>query len=102
MIGWQKNRDCDITMPLSLKTMKVQIKAKETNEIRGLERCRSTGKFKGISGIVKKYSLKTDPVALTKKINFEVQKHSKTFARRLLIGSAYICCFLLVWEVIGE
>ena len=49
-----------------------------------------------------KYSLKTDPVALTKKINFEVQKHSKTFARRLLTGSAYICCFLLLWEVIGE
>ena len=102
MIGCDNNKDCDITMPLSLKTMEVQIKAKGTNEIRGLERCRSTGKFKGISGIVKKYSLKTHLVASTKKINFEVQKRYKTFARRLLIGSAYICCFLLVWEVIGE
>ena len=26
VIGWENNRDCDITMPLSLKTMEVQIK----------------------------------------------------------------------------
>ena len=49
MIGWKNNRDCDITMPPSLKTMEVQIEAKGTNEIRGLERYRSTGKFKGIN-----------------------------------------------------
>ena len=26
VIRWENNRDCDITMPLSLKTMEVQIK----------------------------------------------------------------------------
>ena len=26
VIGWENNRDCDITMPISLKTMEVQIK----------------------------------------------------------------------------
>ena len=26
VIGWENNMDCDITMPLSLKTMEVQIK----------------------------------------------------------------------------
>ena len=40
VITWENNSDFDITMPLSLKTMEVQIKG--TNEIRGFERCRST------------------------------------------------------------
>ena len=38
LISWENDRDCYITMPLSLKTMEVQ----GTSEIRGLERCRST------------------------------------------------------------
>ena len=38
LISWENNRDCHITMPLSLKTMEVQIK----EEIRGSGRCRST------------------------------------------------------------
>ena len=27
LISWENNKDCHITMPLSLKTMEVQIKA---------------------------------------------------------------------------
>ena len=37
LISWENNRDCHITMPLSLKTME-----EGTSEIRGLQRCRST------------------------------------------------------------
>jgi len=37
----ENNRDCHITMPLSLKTMGGRLKG--TSDIRGLERCRSTG-----------------------------------------------------------
>ena len=40
VISWENSRDCHITMPLSLKTMKVYIKG--AYEIRGLERCRSS------------------------------------------------------------
>ena len=40
VITWENNSDYDITMPLSLKIMEVQIKG--TNEIRGFERCEST------------------------------------------------------------
>ena len=29
LIGWENNRDCHITMPLSLKTMEVQIKGEQ-------------------------------------------------------------------------
>ena len=29
LISWKNNRDCHITMPLSLKTMEVQIKGDE-------------------------------------------------------------------------
>ena len=42
VISWENNRDCHISMPLSLKTVKVQIKG--AYEIRGLERCRSSEK----------------------------------------------------------
>ena len=42
LIIWGNNRDCHITMPLSMKTMEVQIKG--DSEIRGLERCRSTAR----------------------------------------------------------
>ena len=45
MIGWENNRDCDITTPLSLETIEVQIKG--ANKIRGLERCRSTAPKSG-------------------------------------------------------
>ena len=38
LISWENNRDCHITMPLSLKIMEVQIK----EEIRGSEWCGST------------------------------------------------------------
>ena len=44
MISCEDNRDCHITMPLSLKTMEVQING--AYEIRDLERCRTTGKKK--------------------------------------------------------
>ena len=40
VISWENNRDCHITMPLSLKTMKVYIKG--AYEIRGLERYTSS------------------------------------------------------------
>ena len=40
VIGCEDNRDCDITMPLSLKTMELQIKRDQKK--RGIERCRST------------------------------------------------------------
>ena len=43
VISWENNRDCHITKPLSLKTMKRRLK--EAYEIRGLERCRSTVAF---------------------------------------------------------
>ena len=41
LISWENNRDCHITMPLSLKKWKCRLKG--TSEIRGLQRCRSTG-----------------------------------------------------------
>ena len=41
LISWENNRDCHITMLLSLKTMEVQIKGDQC-VIRDLERCRST------------------------------------------------------------
>ena len=31
LISWENNRDCHITMPLSLKTMEVQIKGNGVN-----------------------------------------------------------------------
>ena len=31
LISWENNRDCHITMPLSLKTMEVQIKGHQYN-----------------------------------------------------------------------
>ena len=98
VIGWENNRDCDITMPLSLKTMEVQIKAKGTNEIRGLEQCRSTGKFKGISGIVKKYSLKTHPVASKKKKKF---RGTKTFQNVCTSSPHWVCLYLLFFPSMG-
>ena len=32
LISWENNRDCHITMPLSLKTMEVQIKGHQYNK----------------------------------------------------------------------
>ena len=32
LISWENNRDCHITMPLSLKTMEVQIKGDQSNK----------------------------------------------------------------------
>ena len=40
---WENNRDCHITMPLSMKRMEWSLKG--TSEIRGLERSRSTDKY---------------------------------------------------------
>ena len=45
MIGWENNRDFDVTTPLSLETIEVQIKG--AHKIRGLERCRSTAPKSG-------------------------------------------------------
>ena len=42
VISWENNRDCHISMPLSLKTVEVQIEG--AYEIGGLERCRSSEK----------------------------------------------------------
>ena len=45
LIGWENNRDCHITMPYPWKQWKCRLNG--TSEIRGIERCRFTGKKEG-------------------------------------------------------
>ena len=45
LIGWENNRDCHITMPYPWEQWKCRLNG--TSEIRGIERCRFTGKKEG-------------------------------------------------------
>ena len=59
LISWENNRDCHITMSLSLKTMEVQCRLKGTSEIMYVYVCKSLFKH-GKSPVKLKLKTKTN------------------------------------------